>query len=67
MKIFNYFKNMAEENISYKFRVKNIDKTRNYLIAEINLNELIGKLHKKVCTTINYIKHFLILAFTSIG
>ena len=46
---------MAEENISKKFRLKNIDETRNYLIGEIHRNELISKKHKKVCTTLNYI------------
>ena len=51
---------MAEENISQEFRLKNIDETRNYLIEEINRNELMSKKHKKVCTTLNYIKHFLI-------
>ena len=42
---------MAEENISQEFRLKNIDETRNYLIEEINRNELISKKHKNVCTT----------------
>ena len=58
---------MAEENISQEFRLKNIDETRNYLIEEINQNELMSKKHKKVCTTLNYIKHFLILASTITG
>ena len=58
---------MAEENISQEFRLKNINETRNYLIEEINLNELISKKHKKVCTTVNYIEHFLILASTITG
>ena len=53
---------MAEENISQEFRLKNIDETRNYLIEEINRNELMSKKHKKVCTTLNYIEHFLIVA-----
>ena len=52
---------MAEENISQEFRLKNIDQTRGYLIQEINRNELTSKKHKKVCTTLNYIEHFLIL------
>ena len=34
---------MAEENISEEFRRKNIKETRNYLVEEINLNELISK------------------------
>ena len=53
---------MVEENISQEFRLKNIDETRNYLIEEINWNELMSKKHKKVCTTLNYIECFLILA-----
>ena len=38
---------MSEENRSQEFRLKNVDKTRNYLIEEINLNELMSKKHKK--------------------
>ena len=34
---------MAKENISQEFRFKNIDETRNYLIEEINRNELMSK------------------------
>ena len=62
MKIYNSFKNMAQENISQEFRLKNIDETRNYLIEEINRNELMSKKHEKVCTSLNHIEHFLILA-----
>ena len=61
MKIYNYFKNLIEENISQERRLKKTDETRNYLIEEINRNELISKKHKKVCTTQNYIAQFLIL------
>ena len=39
MKIFNYLKNMVEENISQEFRLKNIDETRNYFLKEISNNE----------------------------
>ena len=52
---------MVEENISQEFRLKDIDETKIYLIEEINWNELISKKHKKVCTTLNCIEHFLIL------
>ena len=58
---------MAEENISQEFRPKNTDETRNYLIEETNGNELMSKKHKKVCTTLNYIEHFLILGSTITG
>ena len=39
---------MSEENVSQEVRLKNIDKTRNYLIQEVNQNQLISKKHKKV-------------------
>ena len=58
---------MAKENISQEFRLKNIDEARNYLIEEINRNELMIKKHKKVCTTLNYIKLSLILISPIIG
>ena len=31
--MYNYFKNMAEENKSKEFRVEDMDKTRNYFLA----------------------------------
>ena len=37
---------MAEENIRQEFRLRNIDKARNYLIGEINRNELMTKKSK---------------------
>ena len=54
--IFSYFENMADENS----RWKNIDESRNYFVEEIEQKELISKMHKEVCTTPNYIEHFLI-------
>ena len=58
---------MAEENISQEFRFKNIDETRNYFLKEIEQNELMSKKQKMVCTTLNYIEHFLILSSTIAG
>ena len=55
---------MAEETASQDFRLKNIIEARNYLIQEVNGNELISKKHKNVYKTLNYIEHFLILAST---
>ena len=52
---------MVEENISKEFRLTNIDKTRNYFLEEIEQNEMMIKKHIKVCATLNYIEHFLIL------
>ena len=50
---------MAEENISQEFRLKNRDERRNYLIEEINRNELMSKKHKKACTTLIILNTFL--------
>ena len=47
---------MTEENIIQKFRLKNIDDTRNYFNEETNRNKLMSKKHKNVCATLNYIK-----------
>ena len=52
---------MDEWTISQEFSLKNIDETRNYFIEEINQNKLASKKHKKVCRTLNYVEHFLIL------
>ena len=53
---------MKEKIISSEFGLKDIDETRNYFVEEIEQNELMSRMHKKVCTTLNYIKHFLVLA-----
>ena len=38
---------MSKENISPELRLRNIDETRNYLMEEINRNELTIKKHKR--------------------
>ena len=58
---------MVEENMSQEFRSKNTDETGNYFLQEKEQNEQTSKKHKKVCTTLNYIEHFLILASTITG
>ena len=52
---------MPEENMNQKFRLRKIDEIRNYLIKEINQNELISKKHKKVCRYFNCIEYSLII------
>ena len=32
--MYNYFKNMVEENINQEFRLKNIGEARNYFVEE---------------------------------
>ena len=59
MKIYNSFKNRCQE-----LRLKNVNDTRNYFLEEIKQNELMSKKHKKFCTTLNYIEHFLMLPST---
>ena len=55
---------MSVETISQEFRRKIMYETKNYIIEEINQNRLKSKKHGKVCTTLSYIEHFLILAST---
>ena len=47
--------------------MKNSDEKRKYFLEEIKQNELMSKRHKKVCTTLNYIEHFFVLASTITG
>ena len=47
---------MAEVQISQKSRLEIIDETRNYFVEEMKQNDLMSKKHKKVCTTLTYIK-----------
>ena len=58
---------MSEENISQEFRPKNVDETKNYLIKEINQNELMIKNHKKVYIILNCFEHLPILISTVSG
>ena len=58
---------MPEENMNQEFRLKKTDQMRNYLIEEVNRNELVVKKHKKVCRVLNYIDHSLILITTITG
>ena len=67
MKLYNYFKNIHEEIISQQFRFKNIDKTRNYLLEQIEQNKLMSRKHINICTTLNCIEYFLILASAITG
>ena len=55
---------MAKEKISQEFRQKYTEEKRNYLIEVINRNKLMIKNNKKVCATLNYTEHFLILGST---
>ena len=42
-----------------------MDETRNYFLKETEQNELINKNHKKLCTTLSYIKYFFLASTTT--
>ena len=50
------------EEASLKFRLRNIDETRNYLSDEIKHNDLVSEKYKKRSKYLNYVQHLLILA-----
>ena len=52
---------------SLEFRLNKIDETRNYLLDEINRNDLLSEKHIKPCQYLNYVKHLLILASAVTG
>ena len=58
---------MPEENRNQEFSLKKTDEKRNYLIEEINQNELMSKKLKKVFRVLNYIQHLLIVISTITG
>ena len=58
---------MPEENMNQQFRLEKIEEIRNYLVEEINQNELMSQKHKKVCRILNDIEHSLIAISTITG
>ena len=52
---------MSEKNINQEFRLEKIEEIRNYLIKEINQNELMSKKHNHISRVLNYIDHLLIV------
>ena len=52
---------MSEKNINQEFRLEKIEKIRNYLIKEINQNELMSKKHNHTSRVLSYIDHLLIV------
>ena len=56
---------MSEKKINQEFRPQIIEEIRNYLVIEINQNDLMSKKHKKVCRVLNYIGHLFIVISTN--
>ena len=46
---------MVEGSISQEFKLKNIEKIKNYFIKEIDQNELMSNKNTNVCLTLNCI------------
>ena len=44
---------------SLKFRLQKIDETRNYLLGEIEHNDLMSEKYKKTWNYLNYVEHCL--------
>ena len=53
--------------MNWEFRLKKIYEIPNYLIEEINQNELISKKHKNIHRVLNYIDYLLIVTSTITG
>ena len=58
---------MNKKNISQGYRLKDINETRNYFSEKIDQSELISNKHKKGCTSLSHIEHFLISVSLSTG
>ena len=56
---------MSEKKINQEFRLQIIEEIRNYLVIEINQNDLMSKKHKKVCRVLNHIGHLFIVISTN--
>ena len=57
---------MAEE-VSLEFRLRKIDETKNYLLDEINHNNVMSEKNKKTCKYLNFVELLVILDSTVIG
>ena len=54
-KYINILKTNMVEEANLEFRLKKIDKTRNYLLEVIKNNDLRSEKYKKTCEYLNYI------------
>ena len=62
--IYKYFRTNVS---SLKFRLQKIDERRNYLLGEIEHNDLMSEKYKNTCKYLNYVEHLLILTSTITG
>ena len=57
---------MSDE-VSFQFRLRKIDETRNYLLDEIKHNDLIKEKYKNTSTYLTYVEHLCLLVWTFTG
>ena len=57
---------MSDE-VSFQFRLRKIDETRNYLLDEIKHNDLIKEKYKNTSTYLTYVEHLFLLVSTFTG
>ena len=55
------------DKVILEFRLRKIDKKRNYLLDEIKHNDLMSEKYKKTCKCLNYVEQLLILVSTVTG
>ena len=58
---------MTDENISQKFRLKDIHESKHYFVEEMEKNKLMIKMQKKIFTILNCTGQFLILVYAVTG
>ena len=58
---------MPVKNINEEHRLQKIEETRNYLLREIDHNELISKKHKNIDRVLNYTDYLLISTWAITG
>ena len=57
-RVTKYYVSILKTNMSsLKFRLRKLDKKRNYLLDEINHNDLMSEKFKKTCKYLNYVEH----------
>ena len=44
------------EEASLQFKLRKVDETKNYLLKEINHNNVISEKNKKTCKYLNYVE-----------
>ena len=62
--IYNILKIKRVEETKQQFRLRKNDERRNYLLHEINHNDLMSEQYKKTCKYLNYVENLLIIDST---